>query len=157
MLDYQKFIMEAADFMLEQGWKEKTAKKGQFVQSLFDHTIIEIDALISLLPLLRQSFIPPFTEQEEQIILMGVLLHDIGKELDEWQEYVLGRSEYISHVNCELVEQVVFELTAQFRVTGIEEILSSIVLHMRNERSQAKVINRLLFGERVQFPLEDAG
>jgi len=148
-MDYQGIITKAAEFMLDRGWKGKIAKKGQFEQSLFDHTIIEIDALSTLLPLLRQSFIPAFTEQEEQIMLTGVLLHDIGKELDEWQEYVLGRREYVSHVNRELAEQVVFELTAQFGFSGIEEILSTIFLHMRNERSQAKVINRLLFGEHI--------
>jgi hypothetical protein len=148
-MDYQDLRTKSVEFMLDRGWKEKTAKKGQFEQSLFDHTIIEMDALITLLPLLRQSFVPPFTEQEEQVMLMGILLHDIGKELDEWQEYVLGRREYISHVNRELAEKVVYELATKFGFSGIEEILSAVVLHMRNERSQAKVINRLLFGEHI--------
>ena len=146
-MDYQDFKVKAVEFMLERGWKEKTAKKRIFEQSLFDHTLIELDALIILLPLLRQSFVPPFSEQEEQVMLTAVLLHDIGKELDEWQEYVLGRREFVSDVNRELAERVLSELTTLFGFSGLEEILSAVVLHMRHERTQAKVINRLLFGE----------
>ena len=35
--------------MFNRGWKKKTAKRRSFEQSLFDHTLIEIDALITLL------------------------------------------------------------------------------------------------------------
>lgn len=146
MINYQDFREKAVEFMLNRGWKEKTAKKQIFEQSLFDHTITELDAAIALLPLLRQSFAPPFTGQEERVILTGILLHDVGKELPEWQEYVLGRRGFESDVNREHAERMVSELATQFGFSGIEEILSAVLLHMRHERSQAKVVTRLLFG-----------
>ena len=146
-MDYQAFRIKAVEFMFNRGWKKKTAKRRSFEQSLFDHTLIEIDALITLLPLLQHTFSPSLTESEEQVLLTSVLAHDVGKELDEWQEYVMGRREFLSDVNQELAEEVVSELASQFGSNNVEEMLSSVVLHMRYERTPAKITNRLLFGQ----------
>ena len=150
-MDYQAFRTKAVEFMLNRGWKKKTAKRRNFEQSLFDHTLIEIDALITLLPLLQHTFSPSLTESEEQVLLTSVLAHDVGKELDEWQEYVMGRREFLSDVNRELAEEVVSELASQFGSNNVEEMLSSVVLHMRYERTPAKVTNRLLFGQHTNL------
>ena len=146
-MDYQAFKTKAVEFMLNRDWKKKTAKRRHFEQSLFDHTVIEIDALITLLPLLQHTFSPPLTEEEKQVLLTSVLAHDVGKELDEWQEYVMGRRDFLSDVNRELAEEVVPELASQFGFSEVEEMLSSVLLHMRNERTPAKVTSRLLFGQ----------
>ena len=146
-MDYQAFRTKAVEFMLNRDWKKKTAKRRNFEQSLFDHTVIEIDALITLLPLLQQTFSPPLTESEEQVLLTSVLAHDVGKELDEWQEYVMGRRDFLSDVNRELAEEVVLELASQFGSSNVEETLSSVLLHMRYERTPTKVIDRLLSGQ----------
>ena len=146
-MDYQAFRTKAVEFMRNRGWKKQTAKRRNFEQSLFDHTLIEIDALITLLPLLQHTFSPSLTESEEQVLLTSVLAHDAGKELPEWQEYMMGRREFLSDVNRELAEEVVSELASQFGSNNVEEMLSSVVLHMRYERTPAKVTNRLLFGQ----------
>lgn len=146
-MDYQAFRTKAVKFMLNRDWKKKIAKRRSFEQSLFDHTVIEIDALITLLPLLQHTFSPPLTESEEQVLLTSVLAHDVGKELPEWQEYVMGRRDFLSDVNRELAEEVVLELARQFGSSNVEETLSSVLLHMRYERTPAKVANRLLFGQ----------
>lgn len=146
-MDYQEIRVKAVEFMLNRNWKQKTAKRKTFEQSLFDHTLIEVDALITLLPLLQATFAPPLTEQEEQVLLASVVAHDVGKELDEWQEYVSGRREFLSDVNRELAEKVVPQLANYFGFSGVEEMLSAVVLHMRYERTTAKVTDRLLFGE----------
>ena len=146
-MDYQAFRTRAVEFMLNRDWKKKIAKRRSFEQSLFDHTVIEIDALITLLPLLQQTFSPPLMESEEQVLLTSVLAHDVGKELDEWQEYVMGRRDFLSDVNRELAEEVVPELANQFGFSEVEEMLSSVLLHMRYERTPANVTNRLLFGQ----------
>ena len=146
-MDYQAFRTKAVKFMLNRDWKKKTAKRRSFEQSLFDHTLIEIDALITLLPLLQHTFSPSLTESEEQVLLTSVLAHDVGKELDEWQEYVMGRRDFLSDVNQELAEEVVPELASQFGFSDVAEMLSSVVLHMRYERTPAKVASRLLFGQ----------
>ena len=146
-MDYQAFRTKTVEFMLNRDWKKKTAKRRSFEQSLFDHTLIEIDALITLLPLLQHTFSPSLTESEEQVLLTSVLAHDVGKELDEWQEYVMGRRDFLSDVNQELAEEVVPELASQFGFSDVAEMLSSVVLHMRYERTPAKVASRLLFGQ----------
>jgi len=145
-MDYTATRSKAIEFMVNRKWKEKTGKRKSFEQSLFDHTLIELDALITLLPLLRETFSPPLTEQEEQILLSGLIAHDVGKELDEWQEYVMGRRDFLSDVNRELAEEVVPQLASLLEFTGVEEMLSAVVLHMRHERTPAKVMDRLLFG-----------
>ncbi len=146
-MDHQAFRRKAVEFMLNRDWKKKIAKRRSFEQSLFDHTVIEIDALITLLPLLQQTFSPSLTESEEQVLLTSVLGHDVGKELDEWQEYVMGKRDFLSDVNRELAEEVVPELASQFEFSGVEEMLSSVLLHMRYERTPANVTSRLLFGQ----------
>ena len=146
-MDYQAFRTKAVEFMLNRDWKKKTAKRRNFEQSLFDHTVIEIDALITLLPLLQQTFSPPLTKSEKQVLLTSVLAHDVGKELDEWQEYVMGQRDFVSDVNRELAEEVVLELASQFGSSNVEEMLSSVLLHMRYERTPANVTSRLLFGQ----------
>ncbi len=148
-MDYQSFRTKAVEFMLNRDWKKKTAKRRSFEQSLFDHTLIEIDALITLLPLLQHTFSPSLTESEEQVLLTSVLAHDVGKELDEWQEYVMGRREFLSDVNRELADEVVSELASQFGSNNVEEMLSSVLLHMRYERTPANVTSRLLFGQHI--------
>lgn len=145
-MDYQTIREKAVEFMLNRDWKRKTAKRKQFEQSLFDHTLIELDALITLLPLLRETFVPPLTEQEEQVLLASVVVHDVGKELDEWQEYVHGRHEFLSDVNRKLAEEVIPQLTTFLGFTGSAETLSGVLLHMRGERTPAKMMDRVLFG-----------
>ena len=145
-MDYQAFRTKAVEFMLNRGWKKLTAKRRDFQQSLFDHTLIEIDSLITLLPLLHHTFSPPLTETEEQVLLTSVLAHDVGKELAEWQEYVMGKRDFLSDVNQELAEEVVSELANHFGFSGANEMLSSVLLHMGYERTPAKVMNRLLYG-----------
>jgi hypothetical protein len=145
-MDYQKIRAQAIEFMFNRAWKEKTAKRKAFEQSLFDHTLIELDAFITLLPILRTTFSPTLTEQEEQVLLASVVAHDVGKELDEWQEYVMGRRDFLSDVNRKLAEEIVPPLAALLGFTGIEEMLTSVLLHMRYERTTAKVMERVLFG-----------
>lgn len=145
-MDYQVIREKAIAFMLERGWKQRTAKRRFFDQSLFDHSLVVLDALIALLPILRNTFVPPLTEQEEQVLITGVIAHDTGKELPEWQEYILGQRGFVSDVNWELAEQVVPQLAALFGFTGIKEMLSSVLLHMRHERTPAKVMDRVIFG-----------
>lgn len=145
-MNYESFRFHAIEFMLNRDWKEKTAKSKRFEQSLLDHTLIEIDAFITLLPLLRETFNPPLTEQEEQVLLTSALAHDVGKELDEWQKYVKGQRGFLSDVNRKLTEEVVPQLAKLFGFSNVEEMLSGVLMHMRNERTDANVMERVLFG-----------
>ena len=147
-VDYQSTRAQAIEFMLDRNWKTKTAKSRGFQQSLFDHTLVELDALITLLPVLGPTFSPALSEQEEQILLTSIIAHDVGKELDEWQKYIHGERKFLSDVNRELTEEVIPQLAARLGFTdGIAEMLSGVLLHMRNERTPAKEATQLLFGQ----------
>jgi len=146
-MDHSVIRNKAVEFMIQRGWKEKGAKRGKFEQSLFDHTLIEVDAFITLLPVLRDTFTPPLTEQEEQVLLTSVIAHDVGKELDEWQQYLHGERGFLSDVNRNLTEEVVPQLATMFGFTGVKEMLTAVLLHMRYERTPAKVMDRVIFGD----------
>jgi hypothetical protein len=146
-MDYKVVRKEAVEFMLKRNWKQKTGKLRYFNQSLFDHTLVVLDALIALLPVLRATFVPPLTEEEEQVLLAGVIAHDVGKELDEWQSYVLGQRGFLSDVNRHLAEEVVPQLASLLGFTAIKETLTGVLMHMSHERTPAKMIERVLFGE----------
>jgi len=146
-MNYSAAREKAIEFMLARHWKEKTGKLKQFNQSLFDHALVVLDTLIALLPLLRGTFVPPLTDEEEQVLIAGVVAHDVGKELDDWQEYVHGRRGFLSDVNRQLAEDIVPQLVLLMGFTAIEETVTGVLLHMSHERTPARVMDRVLFGE----------
>lgn len=148
-MNYSAAREKAIEFMLARQWKEKTGKLKQFNQSLFDHALVVLDTLIALLPLLRGTFVPPLTDEEEQVLIAGVVAHDVGKELDDWQEYVHGRRGFLSDVNRQLAEDIVPQLVLLMGFTAIEETVTGVLLHMSHERTPAKVMDRVLFGEHM--------
>lgn len=145
-MNYQDAQKKAVDFMMGRNWKQKTGKLKLFNQSLFDHALVVLDTLIALLPLLRGTFAPPLTEQEEQVLIAGVVAHDVGKELDDWQEYVHGRRGFLSDVNRRLADEVVPQLVSLLGFAGVKEALTGVLLHMSHERTPAKMMDRVLFG-----------
>ena len=52
---YELIRQKAVRFMLVRGWRELLAKSGAYQQSLFEHTLCELDVLLQLLPILRLS------------------------------------------------------------------------------------------------------
>jgi hypothetical protein len=68
MIEYETIKQRAAGFMVKRGWKRLTAKRREFQQSLFEHTMVELDALISLLPILRKPNHFDLTEEEGKVL-----------------------------------------------------------------------------------------
>ena len=110
MIDYEVLKERAADFMLRRGWKRLTAKRRQFEQSLFEHTAVELDAFLSLLPILRKPNHFNLTEGEEKVLIASIIAHDAGKEKPEWQKYISGKRGFISDVDPDLTEKIVPEI-----------------------------------------------
>ncbi len=143
--------VKAAEWMMRRGWKRLTAKRLDFEQSLFEHTMVELDALLSLFPILRKAEHFGLVEDEEVILAASVIAHDAGKEKPEWQQYILGRGPYVSDVDPELTRRIIPELCC---FLGFESLGESVVnvmencvnLHMRHERSDANVVRALLQG-----------
>jgi hypothetical protein len=153
--EFQAFRRKAVEFMLDRDWKRKTGKQKHGInQSLFDHTLVVLDSLIALLPLLRGTYSPGLTAEEERLVLTSAVVHDVGKELDEWQRYVRGERGFLSDVNRRLAEEIVPQIARELASDDmtssvcevVNEILSGVLLHMKHERTPANVMDRVLFG-----------
>ncbi len=84
-MDRRDVVSSAAAWMQARGWKGKLAKRRSFEQSLFEHSLIELDVLLELLPILETYGL---SETEKKILAVAVLAHDAGKETDAWQAYI---------------------------------------------------------------------
>lgn len=142
---------KAIDWMIRRGWKRLTAKRRGFEQSLFEHTAVEVDALLSLVPILRKPEHFATEEYEEKILIASLIAHDVGKEKGEWQKYLFAKGNYISDVDPELTRKTIPELCLAlgFKELGdgvLKVIENCINLHMRHERGDANVMSALLKG-----------
>lgn len=143
-----KILQKASEWMLARGWKQKIAKRRQFDQSLFEHSLVELDAILQLLPILRQPNHFGLLPEEEQVLIVSVVAHDVGKERPEWQDYILGRREFVSDVDPALTDNVVPELCAALGFLGLDQevIKNCVNLHMSHERTDANIVKAVLQG-----------
>jgi putative SOS response-associated peptidase YedK len=111
-LDAADLMERAAKWMIARGWRGKLAKTGRFEQSLFEHSLVELDVLLALLPMLSSPLHYGLTEAEQRILAVAVLVHDVGKETDAWQAYIAshGSTSWVSHILPELSQRVVPEV-----------------------------------------------
>lgn len=150
-MNYSDFLCkQAAAWMIERGWRLKLGKRGAFTQSLFEHTMVELNALLSLVPILERSVHYNLTEREKQSLVVGTIAHDVGKETDEWQAYVQesGSKKGVSHIIPELTERIVPELVAflGFPEEIVKDSVTFVNLHMTGARTPARVMT-VLTGE----------
>lgn len=138
----------AISYMNQQGWRRLTAKSRGFEQSLFDHTRIEIDALLQLAPIFSLANHFGLTEDEFEMLIVALMAHDVGKQLDEWQDYIGGRSDPLSDINRRLTAEVVPTLYPALGLEpreGINQIIENCInLHMRHERRPGNVLDAIL-------------
>ncbi|MGQ9570546.1 MAG: hypothetical protein ACUVUQ_06855 [Thermodesulfovibrionales bacterium] len=150
-MDYEKVKENAIVWMINRNWKRCIAKRREFEQSLFEHSMVELDAIIHLLPILRKPQHFNLSEDEEKVLLASIIVHDVGKEKKEWQEYILGKSGFVSDIDPKLTRQVVFPLCDLLGFSGLEEKIIQVIencvnLHMKHERTDAKVMAAILTG-----------
>src|ERR1039458_7905105 len=102
-MDKQQILTSAMQWMHARGWRSKLAKS-RSGQSLFEHSLVEVDVLIELQPILAEVRHYGLTEAEGSILAVAALVHDSGKETDDWQRYVRASSpaKWVSHVNSDL-------------------------------------------------------
>lgn len=144
-------LQKASEWMLARGWKQKIAKRRQFDQSLFEHSLVELDAILQLLPILRQPNHFGLSPEEEQVLIVSVVAHDVGKERPEWQDYILGRRGFVSDVDPALTNNVVPELCAALGFPGLDRKVIAVIencvnLHMSHERRDANIVMAVLQG-----------
>lgn len=149
---YDLVRQKAIQFMLERRWRELVAKNGAYQQSLFEHTMCELDVLLQLLPILRLPNHYDLKPEEEQILIVSVIGHDVGKETIEFQDYIKGKSrEKAMHIITELTKEVVTEICETLGFINLQHrshqiIESCINLHMSRNRTNANLILSIFQG-----------
>lgn len=142
-MNRDEILQKAAEWMLARNWKRKTAKRGEFNQSLFEHSIYELDALLTLWPILAQSW--GLSEADLASLVVGIVAHDVGKETPEWQSYVLaepGRTGFVPHVVEDLTQTAVDHLFQQLGLKGASNNAKAFV---RYHMQATKTTDSLLF------------
>jgi hypothetical protein len=135
--------LQAAEWMVARGWKRITAKRGGFNQSLFEHTIYELDALFAMWPILAQSW--QLSEADLASLVIGTVAHDVGKETPEWQAYILAeqsKGTYVPHVVDNLTQEAVGRL---FKELGLQGSIEDAKAFVRYHMQATKTSDSLLF------------
>jgi len=142
-MNHSEIRQKAAEWMLARDWKRKTAKRGGFNQSLFEHSIYELDALLTLWPILAQSW--SLDEADLASLVVGIVVHDVGKETAMWQTYVLaepGKTGFVPHVVDDLTQAAVDHL---FQELGLEGSSDNAKAFVRYHMQATKTADSLLF------------
>ena len=84
-MDRRDLLERATRWMAARGWRGKLAKSREYEQSLLEHSLIELDVLLELLPILASARHYGLSEKEQRILTVAVLAHDVGKETGAWQ------------------------------------------------------------------------
>lgn len=147
-MDWEEARNKAILWMIRRGWKFKLAKKKGFEQSLFEHTLIQLDVLLSLFPLLQRKETFGLSEEEAKVLWAATLAHDVGKETDAWQAYILGQGPAIGHCIPELAREALSGLMEEYGwgEAALPEAISGVLLHMRDSRTPTMVLGRAIAG-----------
>lgn len=149
----RKILFEkVAIWMKSRHWKQKLAKNRGTKQSLFEHSLMEFDVLLELLPILAKPNHYNLNEVEQKILMVSVLVHDAGKETGSWQEYIKDPKpqSWVSHILPELTGMVVSDLCT---VLGFDEISTPVQRimahcanfhHSRPGRSDSAILEAML-------------
>jgi hypothetical protein len=140
----------AAEFLLQRGWKRKIGKQKGFNQSLFEHTLMQLDLINRLGPILCLPNHFALTELEVRILQAAVIAHDVGKETSEWQDYIAGRGEWVSHTVPAYTKQHLPEFmdALGFGNLATDDVLAivenCINLHMKYARNPGSLFASVL-------------
>lgn len=155
-MDRESVLAAAADWMRRRGWRTKLAKKARYEQSLFEHSFIELDVLLELLPILSRSEHYGLSESEQQILAVAVVSHDVGKETGEWQAYVAGQGPWTPHVLPDLTSRAVKDICNALDVQvgpQVEEVIGHCAAFHHNKpgRSDGAIFQAILSGGTDRF------
>jgi hypothetical protein len=135
--EYEALRERILMFMIQRGWKTKIAKRRGFEQSLLEHSINCLDVMLTLLPALRTRL--QLSDEEEQALILGIAIHDVAKERDEWQAYIQGEGEYEPHIIPEYTITAVEALAEWLGFKGRDDARAGANLHMKSVQTAARI------------------
>ncbi|MBX9685141.1 MAG: hypothetical protein K2X27_00490, partial [Candidatus Obscuribacterales bacterium] len=156
-LERTKIIEHAMSWMRKRGWHRLLAKRSHFEQSLLEHSLIELDTLLELLPTLSSSSHYGLTQQEQEILCVSVLVHDTGKETAAWQEFIQGKGERVGHINLDLTLSVIPEVCSALNLNVTTETVGEIMAriaefhHNKPGRSDGDIFSAMLTNTTERF------
>src|SRR5713226_8771384 len=156
-MDRQEIMAKAAAWMLARGWKQKLAKRRDFEQSLFEHSLIELDVFLELCPILASLRHYSLNDTEQRVLATAILAHDVGKETDTWQPYIQGKGPSVPHVIPELTRSVIPQLCTALGFEALDEPVQRIMAHCaefhhsRPGRSDGAILEAMLTGGSDRF------
>lgn len=159
MNDRQNLLARASHWMQARGWKGKLAKRRGYEQSLFEHSLIELDVLLEVLPILAASRHYGLSQTEERVLAVSVLIHDAGKETEAWQGYIRDPhpDRWVPHIIPELTRNLVPEICSTLGFEDVSGPVQSVMAHCaefhhsRPGGSDAAIIEAMLTGGSDRF------
>ncbi len=133
--------------MKQKSWDKKIAKRknemgSNLTQSLLKHTLKALDLFFTLLPHLRE--IRGWSDNEEQVLILGITSHDAGKTKDSWQAYIQGEGAPTSHIDTILIEECIHELAQELNFTNTEVAQLAAELHMKRAQTNERMLSAIL-------------
>jgi hypothetical protein len=158
LIESARILSGAIGWMHRRGWREKLAKS-RSGQSLYEHSLIELDVFLRLAPIFRDPRHYGLSKQEENVLVVSFIVHDAGKETDEWQEYVKspGGVGWVSHILPELSEKLVPQICTAVGFADVSSDVHRVMVncagihHDRPGRSDAAIIGAMLTGATDRF------
>lgn len=125
-------------FMKNRNWHNKIAKTIPRTQSLFEHSLMVYDVVDSMIELLDSG--KPLSDKEKNILRIAAILHDIGKEKEEWQEAIRTGKKIPSHIDENLSKIAISDLSKIIKFEDSQAILNCICLHMKATQTTGNIL-----------------
>jgi hypothetical protein len=156
-MERQEVMAKAAAWMLARGWKQKLAKKRGVEQSLFEHSLMELDVFLELCPILADPRHYGLSDSEQKVLVAAIMVHDIGKETEAWQAYVRGKGPRVPHVIPVLTRSVTPHVCSALSFGALDEPVQRLMAHCaefhhnKPGRSDGAILEALLSGGTDRF------
>jgi len=123
-------------------WHKKIGKTSPFNQTLLEHSLITYDVVEKLLDLLKRERV--FSNEEEKILLISSIAHDVGKEKDEWQKAVKENRKPPRHIDDGLTQEIVGQLSEIFGIEDANTVIDAIKFHMAATKTNGNIISSII-------------
>jgi len=144
MLQHRKKLIE---FLKKREWDKKIGKTYPYPQTLLEHSLLTYDVVEKLTNLLRDKNI--LSNEERKILLVSSIIHDVGKEKDEWQKAVRENKRSPKHIDDTLTKKIVDQLTDIFEIKDKNTVIDAIKFHMSATRTNGNIISSIVSGHQT--------